>query len=409
MKKEKSVLDNISNELIDKYKMKSLDDVFNILDDLKSNIVQAMLDGEIENHLDSDENKSNRKNGYSSINKKVKTNKGVITVNMPRDRTGTFEPIIVGKRQRVIRSEQLDEVVIAMYAKGMNQRDISELVKKAYGIDVSVGFINNIVSKVSEEVKKWRNKPLKKFYPFMYVDCLYVNIKEDLVSDKYPVYVIIGIDLQGKKEVVGVWIGDKNSEGTYFWREIFEEIKARGVEDILYVSLDGLSGLKEAINDIYPNTNIQRCIVHLTRNLYGICPRKEAKEIMRDFKKIYTSNTLEQARLELQNFIEKYKKKTAIVKKVIEYMKYIEPLFEVPKEIRKIIYTTNPIESANSALRKVTRGKGSFPSKESVMKVLYLRVVDLEKKWSKGTANWNIVFEQLINLYEKRITKYLSI
>ena len=388
-------------------------DVSNALNIIQGKILQSMLEGELSYHLEyeknskEEKNTENRRNGYSSKNKRIRTNNGEITISMPRDRDGSFEPTIIGKRQRVL--NDIDDSIICMYAKGMSLSDITDIVKETYKIEVSTSFISTIVKQVTTDLEKWNNRSLKSFYPFLYVDCLYTYVKEELISVKRPVYVIIGIDITGHKEVIGTWLGDSNGEGAYFWRQIFEELKSRGVKDILYVSMDGLKGLEEAINEVYPRTQTQRCVVHLTRNLYGICPKKGAKEIIGDFKKIYTSSSLEQGLLELENLKNKHQDKKKIVLKVEEYMEYIKPLFELPQEIRKIIYTTNPIESVNSALRKVTRGKGSFPNKEALMKVLFLRIQDLEKKWSKGTKGWNTVLSQLIELHEERITQYLEI
>ena len=411
-KKELDVYDKIAKLMMENGNLITSKDVSNALSNIQEKIYQSMLEGEITSHLEYGKNSKeektteNRRNGYSSKNKKVRTNNGEITISMPRDRDGSFEPTIIGKRQRVL--NDMDDSIICMYAKGMSLSDITDIVKQTYKIEVSTSFISTIVKQVTTDLETWNNRPLKKVYPFIYVDCLYTYVKEELISEKRPVYVIIGIDITGHKEVIGIWLGDSNGEGAYFWRQIFEELKTRGIEDILYVSMDGLKGLEEAINEVYPWTQTQRCVVHLTRNLYGICPKKGAKEVIGDFKKIYTSSSLEQGLLELENFKNKHRDKKKIVDKVEEYMEYIKPLFELPQEIRKIIYTTNPIESVNSALRKVTRGKGSFPNKEALMKVLFLRIQDLEKKWSKGTKGWNTVLQQLIELHGERITKYLE-
>ena len=324
-------------------------------------------------------------------------------MDMPRDRNGKFDPIIVGKRQRVI--EDLDEQVITMYSRGMTLEDIKETIKSVYKIELSNQIISTLTASVSETVRAWQNRPLKECYPFVYVDCLYCYVKENLTSVKKAVYVMLGIDTEGKKEVIGIWI-DRNESAT-FWNEIFEEVRFRGVKDIFFVSMDGLKGLPEAIEKIYPKTITQRCIVHIVRNLYSILSKKEASEIIKDFKKIYTSATREMAEIEYKEFKEKYKGNKRLLKKVEEYVEYIYPLFEYPEEIRKIIYTTNPIESLNSALRKVTRGKGSFVNEKALLKVLYLRVENLEKKWSKGSKNWSSVQNQLAILFEARYTKYI--
>ena len=409
--KRKSENQEIIDLIMNKQKDKLITgkDVSDFLGDLYGDLIQALLEGEMEaflgyekgNHEEKED--ENRRNGYSSKGKKVKTKSGEFTVDMPRDRKGKFDPIIVGKRQRII--EDLDEQVITMYSRGMTLEDIKETIKSVYKIELSNQTISTLTASVSETVTTWQNRPLKECYPFVYVDCLYCYVKEDLVSVKKAVYVMLGIDTEGKKEVIGIWID--RSESATFWNEIFEEVKARGVKDIFFVSMDGLKGLPEAIEKIYPKTITQRCIVHIVRNIYSLLNKKEASEIIKDFKKIYTSATKDMAEIEYKEFKEKYKENKRLIKKTDEYVEHIYPLFEYPEEIRKIIYTTNPIESLNSALRKVTKGKGSFVNETALMKVLYLRVENLEKKWSKGSKNWSSVQNQLAILFEDRYTKYI--
>ena len=401
------IIDLIMNKQKDK--LVTGKDVSNFFGDLYGDLIQALLEGEMEAFLGYEKGKheekedENRRNGYSSKGKKIRTKRGEFTVDMPRDRKGKFDPIIVGKRQRII--EDLDEQVITMYSRGMTVEDIKETIKSVYKIELSNQTISTLTASVSETVKKWQNRPLKECYPFVYVDCLYCYVKEELVSVKKAVYVMLGIDTEGKKEVLGIWI-DRNESAT-FWNEIFEEVKERGVEDIFFVSMDGLKGLPEAIEKIYPKTITQRCIVHIVRNIYSILNKKEAGQVIKEFKKIYTTVTKEMAEIEYKEFKEKYKENKRLIKKTDEYVEHIYSLFEYPEEIRKIIYTTNPIESLNSALRKVTKGKGAFVNETALMKVLYLRVENLEKKWSKGSKNWSRVQNQLTMLFEDRYTKYI--
>jgi len=411
MKKKKSENQEIIDLIMNKQKDKLVTgkDVSNFFGDLYGDLIQALLEGEMEAFLGyekgthEEKEDENRRNGYSSKGKKVKTKSGEFTVDMPRDRKGKFDPIIVGKRQRVI--EDLDEQVITMYSRGMTLEDIKETIKSVYKIELSNQTISTLTASVSETVEAWQNRELKECYPFIYVDCIYCYVKENLTSVKKAVYVMLGIDTEGKKEVLGIWIN--KSESATFWNEIFEEVKTRGVKEIFFVSMDGLKGLEEAIEKIYPKTITQRCIVHIVRNLYSVLNKKEAGEIIKDFKKIYTSATKEMAEIEYKEFKEKYKENKRLIKKAEEYVEHIYPLFEYPEEIRKIIYTTNPIESLNSALRKVTRGKGSFVNEMALMKVLYLRVENLEKKWCKGSQNWRNVQNQLAIIFEERYTKYL--
>ena len=410
MKKKESENKEIVDLILKKReKLATGRDVNDFFEDLYGDIIQALLEGEMDDFLGYDKGKhvdkatGNRRNGYSSKGKKVKTKNGEIKIDMPRDRDGEFEPKIVGKRQRVL--EGLDEKVIAMYSRGMTLEDIKEMIKEIYKIELSNQTISTLTASVSKKIEEWQNRELKECYPFVYVDCLYCYVKENLVSVKKAVYVMLGIDTEGKKEVIGVWI-DK-TESANFWNGIFEEIKARGVKDIFFVSMDGLKGLPEAIEKIYPQTITQRCIVHIVRNLYSVLNKKEAGEIIKDFKRIYTAVNKDMAKIEYEEFKKKYKENKRLIKKVEEYVEYIYPLYEYPEEIRKIIYTTNPIESLNSALRKVTRGKGAFINEMALMKVLYLRIENLEKKWCKGSQNWRNVQNQLTIIFEERYTKYL--
>ena len=330
---------------------------------------------------------------------------GNITVQTPRDRDATFEPIIIEKGQTKLTG--FEDKCIALYAKGVSVRDIEKTLKELYGVKINKDDITRLISAVSEETENWRNRKLKPLYVFTYADCLYIPIKEDFTSVKKAIYVIIGVDVNGYKDILGMWIGE--AESASFWNNIFEELKERGVEDILFMSSDGIAGFKGSLENVFPKTRLQRCVVHLARNIYSLCPKKEAKEIIADFKKIYSSISIDEANLELEAFQDKYAKHQRIVKKVQEFMQYLEPLFELPLEIRKYVYTTNAIESVNSALRKVTRGKGAFPNENSVYKILYLRIKELSEKWKKPLQNWKVVQQQLTVLFGDRYTKHLSI
>lgn len=413
-KKEITEEEKIDNQILDllmKKGIKTAPEISKALNQMYGKVVQRLLDEEFNEFMEYEKgshvNKkdTNRRNGSTSKGKKVKTDNGEITIVPPRDREGKFEPQIVKKRQRVL--EGFDNLVISMYAKGNSLKDIKETIREIYSIELSEETISNMTKSVNEEIVKWQNRELQKCYPFVYVDCLYCSVKEDLRSVKKAIYVALGIDTQGKKEVLGIWID--TTESASKWCEIFEELKSRGVEDIFFVSMDGLTGLPEAIESVYPQTITQRCIVHIVRNIYSILPKKESKEIISDFKKIYTSSNLENAKLEYENFIEKYKENKKLIKKVKENIEWIYQLFDYPIGIRKVIYTTNAIESLNSGLRKVTKGKGSFINENALMKVLFLRIQDLQKNWSKGIRNWGKVQNELSILFEDRFLKYIGI
>ena len=393
-------------------KLKSGLDVENFLDGLLQPLMQTLLDAELENHLQhpryehsKDKKPRNIRNGYCKP-KIVKTKYGNICVKTPRDREATFAPIVIEKGQTTLTG--FEDKCIALYAKGMSLRDIEKTLKEIYGVNINKDQITTLISAVSKETQEWRNRKLKPLYVFSYADCIYVPIKnEDITSSKRAIYIIIGVDSFGYKDILGMWINE--TESSSFWTNVFEDLKERGVEDILYMSSDGIAGFKGSLETVFPKTQSQRCVVHLVRNLYSLCPKKDAKQIISDYKKIYTSTTKDEAYLMLDIFKTKYANQKRLVKKAEDFMQYLEPLFELPSEIRKCIYTSNAVESVNSALRKVTRGKGAFPSEASVFKVLFLRIKDLTEKWKKPIQNWKTIQSQLMELFGDRYTKYLNV
>lgn len=383
-------------------------DLESYIDNLLQPLMQALLDGELDNHLDYKKYKrtdnNNSRNGYCKP-KTVQTKYGSIELRTPRDRAGTFSPIIVEKGQT--RMPGFEDKCISLYAKGMSLRDIEKILNEFYGAKINKDEISNLINRVNAAVELWRSRELKPIYVFAYADCLYVPIKEDIKSDKKAIYVIIGVDALGYKDVLGIWM-DK-SESATFWTEVFEDIKSRGVKDILLMCSDGVAGFKGSLETVFPKTQAQRCVVHLTRNLHKISPKKDASKIIAGFKRIYKASSLEEAQLELEDFKKTFANNPKVVEKVESSMQYLEPLYELPDEIRHAIYTSNAVESVNSALRKVTRGKGSFPSEESVFKVLFLRIEELVEKWNKPIKNWDKIQLQLVELFGDRYTQYLEI
>lgn len=408
---EEEKIDNQILELIMKKKgVKTAQDVSKTLNSMYGKVIQRLLDAEFDEFMKyekgSHEEKktTNRRNGSTSKGKKVKTDNGEIIITPPRDREGKFEPQIVKKRQKVL--EGFDNLVISMYARGNSLKDIKETIREIYSIDLSEETLSNMTQSVSKEVEKWQNRKLEKCYPFVYVDCIYCSVKDDLRSIKKAIYVVLGIDTKGLKDVLGIWI--ETTETASKWCEIFEDLKSRGVEDIFFVSMDGLIGLPEAVERIYPQAILQRCIVHITRNIYGILPKKEVKEIISDFKKIYTASNLGHAKLEYESFQKKYKDNKKLMKKVNDNINWVMQIFEYPPAIRKLIYTTNSIESLNAGLRKVTKGKGSFINETALIKVLYLRIQNLKTKWSKQIKNWKDVQNELAGIFEERFLQYIE-
>lgn len=410
MTKDKNLNDLIIDEAVNKFKngkIKNSLDVENFIDGLLQPLMQKLLETELDNHLEYEKyehtKKDNSRNGYCK-SKNVKTKYGEINIKTPRDRNGSFEPVIIEKGQTKLTG--FEDKCISLYAKGMSLRDIEKILKDIYGVNISKEQITKLISTVNDEVEKWKNRRLSPLYIFTYADCLYVPIKDDFTSKKKAIYVIIGVDANGYKDVLGMWIN--GSESASFWTNVFENLKERGVKDILYMSSDGIAGFKGSLETVFPKTQSQRCVVHLTRNVYNLCPRKEANEIIKDWKKIYTSSSLEEAWLNLDELKNKHNKHKLVIKKIEGFMVYLEPLFELPIEIRKNIYTSNTVESVNSALRKVTNGKGSFPNEESVYKVLFLRIRELKENWNKPIQKFKTIQSQLIELFGDRYTKYLD-
>lgn len=372
-------------------------------------IFEALLKGELENHLGyssndkSEKTDDNRRNGSSP--KTLKTSIGTVPINSPRDRKGTFEPQIVPKHTTDISS--IEGKVLSMYAKGMSQRDISDIINDIYGFKLSHSQISIITDSVLDELAKWQARPLKKFYTFMFVDCIYVNIRHDYETVNYPVYVILAYDLSGKKDILGLWIDEK--ESTNQWLKIFDEIKCRGVEDVLFISMDGLSGLEEGARSIFPEAIIQRCIVHLVRNSVKYIPSKKRKDFCNHLRLIYKAPNKKIALIEFEKFKEAWLKDYPGAVAVWDRnWKHVEQLYDYTEPIRKIMYTTNAIESVNSSFRKVTK-KGVFPNDESVLKIMYLRVLELYDKWiDRPLPNWTIVRNHLIMVdkFTDRINKY---
>src|SRR5574344_1476975 len=324
---------------------------------------------------------------------------------MSRNRTGSFEPIIVPKRKTLLMDTA--DTILMMYAKGNSVRDIKGLVKQIYNVDINENFISETTKMVSDEVKAFKIRSLKEIYPFVYMDCMYVNVKENMVSVKKAVYVALGIDIEGKKEVLDFWIGD--SESSSFWYGILEELKIRGVKDIIYLCSDGVTGFKEILEQAYPKTIHQRCIVHIVRNLNKCVSRKQWKELCDDLKTIYKTINIESAKDASTQVLEKWKDNKLLYRKLTNDIPHMLQLYEYPEGIRKIVYTTNPIESMNSSLRKVTNGKGSFVNEQALEKVLYLRIKELSDKWNKNRANnWQVVLNELCIMYGDRVEKYIK-
>lgn len=377
------------------------------LRDIFGPMFEAMLQGEMNSHLGYETNDhgyketANRRNGYT--HKNIKTSMGEVEIDSPRDRDGSFEPQLIPKRSKDVSG--IEDKVLSMYARGMSQRDIADTTEDIYGFEISHETVSHITDQVIETASEWQKRPLKKFYPFLFVDCLYVNIRKDMESKGCAVYVVLGYDVNGIKDILGIWIGE--AEGKHYWMQIFDEIKNRGVEDILFISMDGVSGLEEGARSIFKDVTVQRCIVHLIRNSVRYIPSKDYKAFTAQIKKVYAVS-LKAAEAEFERFRQAWIQYPGAVDVWIRNWTHVEQLYHYGSAVRKVMYTTNAIESVNSSFRKVTK-KGSFPSEDAVLKALYLRITELYKKWNgRPVSNWALVRNQLSmdDKIQKRILKY---
>lgn len=398
----------IAQAILDQYQPKTKEDMQDAIKDIFGPMFEAMLQGEMDGHLGYGANDhgyketTNRRNGYG--HKNVKTAYGEIPVDVPRDRDATFEPQLIPKRTRDISG--IEDKVLAMYGKGMSQRDIVDTIEDIYGFEISHETISNITDRVVDTANEWQSRPLKKFYTFLFVDCLYVSIRREMETKNCAVYVILGYDVDGAKDILGIWIGE--TEGKHYWMQIFDEIRARGVEDVLFISMDGVSGLEEGAKSIFKDVAVQRCIVHLIRNSTKYVPSKEYKRFTAQLKKIYGASSLKAAEAEFERFKQAFSAYPGAVNVWVRNWSHVEQLFNYGSAVRKVLYTTNAIEAVNSSFRKVIK-KGSFPHEDAVRKALYLRIMELYKKWNgRPISNWSMVRNQLAmdDKIQARIQKY---
>lgn len=389
-------------------KVKSTEDLQEVLRDLTKEVIETLYDGELTDHLGykkHDQNKSkdgNSRNGFTE--KKVKSHTGEMALKLPRDRNASFDPKVIKKHQTDITG--IETKVISMYAKGMTNRDISQHIFDIYGYELSADTISNITDFVVEKATEWQNRPLQALYPIVFMDAFVIKMRVDGHVRNVSVYGVIGIDLEGQKECLGLYFNE--TESAKYWLTVMNELKNRGLEDVLIFAVDNLSGISEAIGAAFPKSEIQKCIVHQIRNSLKFVPWKERKEVARDLKLIYTSSTEDVALDALTNFENKWGKKYPhISKSWHNNWNELSTFFVYPPEIRKLIYTTNPIESFNRGIRKVTKNRGSFPTEQAAVKLLYLAVQDISKKWTHTLRDWGIIFSQLCIFFEDRLSKYL--
>jgi len=379
-----------------------------LLAPLIKQLTEAALEAEVESHIANDvlSGNKNRRNG---VNKKTikGTSDGTFELETPRDRNGTFEPQIVKKHQTTI-SDEIEEKIISMYGLGMSYRDISSHLEEIYQVSISTATISTVTDKIINKVKEWQARPLEGIYPFVWLDAIHYKVKDGGKYVSKAVYTILGLRLDGKKEILGLYLSE--NEGANFWLSVLTDLQARGVEDILIASVDGLKGFPEAINAIFPQTEVQLCIVHQIRNSIRYVVSKEQKEFAKDLKLIYQAPTKEVAEEELLKLDEKWGKKyPLVINSWNNKWDNLSIFFKYPAEIRKIIYTTNIIESVHRQFRKLTKTKGAFPNENSLLKLLYLGIKNASKKWTMPVRNWSLTISQLAIFFEGRLDKYLEV
>ena len=385
----------------------SAQDLMSQIKDMVSDAIESCLQGEMDSFLGykksayGEKPTTNRRNGYSS--RTIKTNEGSIKINVPRDREGQFEPTIVGKWQRNL--SDVETLVLSLYSKGMSQRDIADAINDIYHYEISPETVSAITDRVLDTVNKWQARELEPLYVAVFVDCIYVSIKTERETKQHAVYVITAINEQGIKDILGFWINE--TEGKSTWMKIFDELRARGVKDIIFMCMDGVTGLEEGAKVVFPNVVVQRCMVHLMRNSLHYIPTKSYAAFASQAKKLYSAPNLETAERELEQLEKDWSAYPGAVAVWKNNWTHVAQLYNYGSSVRKGIYTTNVIESVNSSLRKVTK-KGSFPNKQSVFKVFYLRAQELSKKWTRSVHNWSNVMNELYvdDEIRARIEKY---
>jgi transposase-like protein len=382
--------------------VKTQSDLQAIILGLKRRIIESALNGEMSYHLvnpasnEDGEIQYNRRNGFS--NKTVKTTSGDVPIQVPRDRNAEFEPLLIQKHKR--RLEGIDDAVLALYARGMSMRDIRATISELYCQDLSEELISSITDSVNDEVKEWQNRPLESRYPIMFLDCLVVKVQENKSIINKAIYLALGVRTDGIKELLGMWISQ--NEGAKFWLNVLTELNSRGIKEVFIVCCDGLTGFPDAIASVYPECQVQSCIVHMLRNSLAFVPYKDRKAVAADLKTIYQASTEDIALQNLELFAEKWDKKyPAISKSWYNRWGQLNTLFGYTGDIRKAIYTTNAIESLNMTLRKVMKNKRVFPNDTAVFKTLYLAIQNIAKRWTMPIRDWAPAYQQMLIKFGK--------
>lgn len=389
--------------LQENYEIETAQDISAALKDMFKDALQEMMNAEFDSSIgyskyDKKLEKTNYRNG--STKKRLKSEFGEFDFETPRDRNGEFEPKIVPKNKRDVSG--IEDKIISLYGRGLTTREINEQIQDLYGIEVSATMVSNITDQIIPEIKEWQERPLDEVYPFVFIDAVHFSVREDNIVVKKAAYIVLGINSEGYKEVIGIYIGE--NESSKYWLGVLNELKERGVKDILIMCSDNLTGIKEAINAAFPNTVQQRCIVHMIRNSVKYVNYKDLKAFTADLKSIYTSRNEKEGYEKLQEVKEKWKDKYASAFKIWESnWDTICPFFQFSEPIRKIMYTTNTIESLNRQFRKYTKTKSVFPTDMALLKCLYLSVKNIDKKWDQAYRNWGPILSELSIMFDNRI------
>lgn len=393
---------NIITALLQEYDIQSAEDIQDALKDLLGDTIKEMMEAEMDEHLGYESyersDNPNSRNGYKQ--KQIRSKYGETTLSVPQDRNSTFEPKVVKKRQKDISA--IEDKMISLYAKGMTTRQISEIIEDIYGFEVSEGMVSDITDRLLPEIEEWQNRPLAEVYPILFIDAVHFSVKDNNIIRKLAAYVILGINHEGKKEVLTIQVGE--TESSKYWLTVLNELKNRGVKDILILCADGLTGIKEAVHTAFPKTEYQRCIVHQVRNTLRYVPDKDRKAFAADLKSIYQAPAEEQGRANMEAVTEKWQGKYPnAMKSWSTNWDAICPIFKFSAEVRKVIYTTNAIESLNSTYRRLNAQRSVFPSPTALMKALYLATFEASKKWTATLRNWGRVYGELSIMYDGRL------
>ena len=393
---------NIIAALIEEYDIETADDIQEALKDLLGGTIKSMMESEMDEHLGYESYERSDNDNYRNGTKKktVRSNYGEFQIDVPQDRHSSFEPKVVKKRQKDISG--IDQQIISMYARGLTTRQISDQIEEIYGFECSEGFISDVTDKILQEIDDWQNRPLDDIYPVMFIDAVHFSVREDNRIKKLAAYVILAITLDGKKDVISLQIGE--NESSKYWLGVLNDLKNRGVKDVMVICADGLSGIKEAIAAAFPNTEYQRCIVHQVRHTLKYVNYKDMKAFAADLKTIYLAPNEQQGHDNLQRVKEKWDEKYPNAMKSWEQnWDVLTPIFKFSTDVRKVIYTTNAIESLNSTYKKLNRQRTVFPSDKALLKSLYLSTLQATKKWTQPLRGWGKVYGEFAIMYEGRI------